>query len=83
MKYPIIQRIIVKNWFCTFLLAQKGTQKRHPQSIYSPIAGRSFYQQQFFGRIIFSNTTLKAETLIIFCNFTINVKNLIAYHVIN
>ena len=32
VKYLIIQRVTVKNWFCTFLLAQKGTQKRRPQS---------------------------------------------------
>jgi len=58
--------------FCTFLLAQKGTQKRPPQSIYSPIAGRSFNQHQFFGRIDFSNSTLRAEYLKDFCNFKIN-----------
>ena len=73
VKYLIIQRVTVKNWFCTFLLAKKGTQKRHPQSIYSPIAGRSLNQQQFFGSTIFSNPTLRTESLNIFCNFIITV----------
>ncbi len=57
--------------FCTFLLAQKGTQKRPPQSIYNPIAGRSFNQLQIFGRFNLINSTLRTESAIGFCNFNI------------
>ncbi len=58
--------------FCTFLLAQKGTQKRPPQSIYGPIAGRSFNQHKYFGSINFSNSTLRAESFNVLCSFNIN-----------
>ncbi|MFZ1528138.1 MAG: hypothetical protein WAT19_05265, partial [Ferruginibacter sp.] len=63
----------------TFLLAQKGTQKRHPKSlpalrslagIYSPISGNSFTQQHTSGSIYFGNSTPWIEFLNFFQNFS-------------
>ena len=81
MKYPITQGILVKNCLVPFCLPKKVPKKgpRNPRltgraRIYSPIAGRSYNQHQFFGNIIFSNSTLRAESFNIFRNLNIFVR---------